>query len=303
MLFTQKLILVLVVFLLAVQNHLFAENMKLLSQAVLPFLAYASCLLFIYLISRFSLSMINPSRQEYAVGNTKTREQLSMYNSYLEALRSRANSNGEIILVSTDYGYIQMALNLYLTSLQKLNVSNYLFVTSDNDAAAALEQNGVAHFKMAEDKDGKKASRYESPAFKRKTHIKTKIVHEALMHGFTVLFTDVDVVFLKDPFSYLKYSTCDIQMQSDSQAGGNSSFYLAKPSRVAVSLHRVALETAARRPELSNQNVLNQAITQMVKQDTLKIKMLSLDQFHNGNTDFQHGHRMFFLVKTHARTV
>ena len=268
--------------------------MKLLSQAVLPFLVYASCLLFIYFISRFSLSMINPSRQEHAVENTKTSEELSIYNSYLDALSYRANSNGEIILVSTDYGYIQMALNLYLTSLQKLNLSNYLFVTSNNDAAATLEQNGVAHFKMVEDKDGKKASKYGSPAFKRKTHIKTKIVHEALMYGFTVLFTDVDIVFLKDPFSYLKCSSCDIQMQSDTHAGGNSGFYLARPSRAAISLHRVALETAALRPELSNQKVLNQAITQMVKQDTLKIKILSLDQFPNGNTYFEHGHRMFF---------
>ena len=288
-------ILVLVVIIVAVQTPLFSENMKLFLRAVTPLLVSTSCLLFIYFISRISFSMSNSSRQDYTnVVNTKISKLLSVQKSYLEALRTQANSKGEIILVSTDYGYIQMALNLYLTSLQKLNLTNYLFITSDNDAAAVLEQNGIAHFKIAEDKEGKKASNYGSTAFKRKTHIKTKIVHEALVSGFTVLFTDVDIVFLQDPFPYLKYSTYDIQMQSDTKAGGNSGFYLAMPSRAAISLHRVALETAARRPELSNQNVLNRVIRQMVKQDTLKIKMLSVDQFPNGNTYFQHGHRMFF---------
>ena len=265
--------------------------MRCLLRAV--FLVTAGCLFFTFFTGSDPFSTNRTDRQETATsGTNRNTEPVKRYDSFLDALKNQANSKGEIILVSTDYGYIQMALNLYLTSFQKLNINNYLYVTSADDAADVLDKNGIAHFRTDEDKDGKNASNFGTAAFKRKTHIKTKIVHEALLYGFTVRNTDVDIVFLQDPFPYLACSTCDIQIQSDN-AEANTGFYFARPTRAALRLHKMALELAARRPELADQDTMNWAMDQMTKQELLKVKTLSLDLFPNGKAYFEVGHRMF----------
>ena len=215
-----------------------------------------------------------------------------VYQSYLDALQRRADRNKVIVLVSTDFGYIHMALNLYFTSLKKLNIDNYLYLSSDAEAAEVLKKHGIAHYMMAQDKDGKSMSAYGTAAFRRKTHIKTKIILEALKLGFTVLIVDVDIVFLKNPFPFLSCGDCDIQIQSDGSEG-NSGFYLARPTKSAITLHKVALQTAARSPGLSNQKAVDRAMERMSRQGKIKIKMLSTEQFPHGNAYFERGHRMF----------
>ena len=50
------------------------------------------------------------------------------------ALKQRADQNGQIILLTIDNDYTEMAMNFYLTSLQKFNIENYLFLTTDTHA-------------------------------------------------------------------------------------------------------------------------------------------------------------------------
>ena len=50
------------------------------------------------------------------------------------ALKQRADQNGQIILLTIDNDYTEMAMNFYLTSLKKFNIENYLFLTTDTHA-------------------------------------------------------------------------------------------------------------------------------------------------------------------------
>ena len=50
------------------------------------------------------------------------------------ALKQRADQNGQIILLTIDNDYTEMAMNFYLTSLHKFNIENYLFLTTDTHA-------------------------------------------------------------------------------------------------------------------------------------------------------------------------
>ena len=50
------------------------------------------------------------------------------------ALKQRTDQNGNIILLTIDDDYTEMAINFYLTSLQKFKIENYLFVTTNTHA-------------------------------------------------------------------------------------------------------------------------------------------------------------------------
>ena len=218
----------------------------------------------------------------------RTRSQM-----YFEALKGRANEKGLVILVSTDYGVIDMAVNLYITSFKRLNISNYLFVSSDSQASRTLKEKDIAHFTYHSDgKDGKTVSNYGTAAFRKKTHIKTEIILEALKLGFTVLITDVDIVFIENPLPHLDCSDCDIQIQND-EVESNSGFYLARPTTACITLHRTALNMAVKSSWLSNQKTIDRTMEQMVRQGMIKRKILSLQQFPNGRIYFETGHRMF----------
>ncbi len=201
-------------------------------------------------------------------------------------------SNNTIILMSVDYGYTDLALNFYFTSLQKLNLGNYLYVGSDLRACEILNSFDVSCFNYIQDRNGGSSSPYDSMAFKRKTHLKTKIVLEALKQGLRVLIADVDIAFLKDPFQHMECADCDIQIQSDGREG-NSGFYLVLPTEASIRLHRQAWEQSLQKPRISNQKALDRNMERMVRDKEIRVKTLSKAQFPNGKVFFEEGKRVF----------
>ena len=227
-----------------------------------------------------------------AGGKRETTENEQQQGTFAQALRKQADDQGVIILASVDSGYIDMALNFYESSLKKLGLSNYLFVTSDSGAFKALSQRGIASFNYFDDKDAKKSSNYASAAFARKTHYKTKIVLEALKLGLTVLISDVDIVLFQNPFPFMPCRECDLQITSDKRIG-NSGFYLVRPTPGGIELHQKAWDNAKAKPNISNQKQLNKVAKKLQSEKKLKSCTLSLKQFPCGQTYFEEQHRMF----------
>ena len=58
--------------------------------------------------------------------------------------------------------------------------------------------------RYTEDRATDVASTYQSPDFIRKMNIRTEMILDALSVGFTVLHTDLDVVFIRNPIPDLK---------------------------------------------------------------------------------------------------
>jgi hypothetical protein len=207
-------------------------------------------------------------------------------------LKQQASWNDTIILSSVDSGYVDMAINLYFTSFRKFDIENYLFVGSDSDVCSTLSGFNITCFEYIHDKDGKNASRYGSTAFKRKTHLKTIIILEALLLGLQVLITDVDIVFLKNPLPYLTCYTCDIELSSDG-AEGNSGFYLARPTPAAIKLHCEAWNQGLVKPEFSNQKAIDRNMEKMLRNKQINVNNLDRRLYPNGRVYFEKGKRMF----------
>jgi len=210
-----------------------------------------------------------------------------------DMIRDRASVNGTIVLASVDSGYVDMAINLYFTSFHKFGIDNYLFVGSDSEVCGALSVFNIACFDYIHDKDARSSSSYYSKAFKRKTHLKTKIILEALKLELKVLITDVDIVFMKNPFLHIgQNDNFDIEISSD-VVEGNSGFYLSRPTPAAIKLHETAWKQGLEHPEISNQKAIDRNLEKMVRWKQLRVRNLDPKLFLNGRVFFEDGVRMF----------
>ncbi|KAK2142368.1 hypothetical protein LSH36_964g00005 [Paralvinella palmiformis] len=208
------------------------------------------------------------------------------------ALRKRASPNETIVLASVDSGYLDMAINLYVSSLRRFSIENYLFVGSDPAVCVALSALNITCVEYIRDRDAESASVYSSDAFKRKTHLKTKMVLEALRLGLSVLLVDLDVVFFANPLPLFACDACDLEISSDVIAV-NSGFYFARSTPAALKLHKNAWNYGLARPDVSNQKVIGQYLNRMKGRKEINVKHLDPEKYVNGKQFFYDGARIF----------
>lgn len=153
---------------------------------------------------------------------------------------------------------------------------------------------GIPVFYYSTEEAGHSSSRYNSPEFKRKTHIKTRIILDALKLNFTVVISDVDIVYIKNPLKHWPCPTCDLQVSSD-YVEANSGFYLVKPNAAGIKLHEEMLKRA--KPNNSNQKTLNPAITYMKKRREIKSETLTNRKWPCGIVYWENEKRMWSTDK------
>ena len=210
---------------------------------------------------------------------------------FRKMLYKRAFDN-TIVLISVDSGYLDMAVNFYLTSLNKFEINNYLFVGSDPYVCAELSRHNITCYQYTRDPDAGQASVYSSVAFKRKTHLKTKIVLEAMMNGLNVILSDVDIVFFKNPLPLFTCHTCDLEISSDI-IEAKSGFHFARPTLASLKLHKNAWNYGRAKSDVSNQKALNMYLKKMEKNNEIKIKYLDPKTYVNGKEYFDDGGSTF----------
>ena len=120
-----------------------------------------------------------------------------------EKLLAKYAKNNVIILAVTDFGYIEMAENLYESSFKRLNIDNYLFVCSHPMAEEYLTSRNIHAISLWNDSLSTKESLYNGEGYRNKTNFKTDSVFMSLSLGYTTLLVDVDIVFLQNPLPYL----------------------------------------------------------------------------------------------------
>jgi WD40 repeat protein len=108
-------------------------------------------------------------------------------------------------------------LNWYLT-IQKLNINNYIVFALDQPSYTFLKQHNINTFLV--DKENKlfteESHNFGSVGFIAICNEKPWVVNQVLKAGFHVVWTDTDIVWLKDPFPIFHYHRgVDMQIQSD----------------------------------------------------------------------------------------
>jgi len=121
-----------------------------------------------------------------------------------DAIASRASQDRYILLPMVDKGYVDLAFNLYETSLRPNNITNYLFVGVGNSTCGILHRQSVACFHYADNPFSGHATLWGTHSFNRKMTVRTDMVLVALSANFTVIHTDLDVVFPLNPIDEIK---------------------------------------------------------------------------------------------------
>ena len=113
--------------------------------------------------------------------------------------------NNTLILIPLNMGYLEFGLNL-LCSLRKLNITNYIFLAMDEMVFDVLLAKRIPvyvdkalPFVMSE------AGTFGEEKYHRLLCLKLLPVINLLKKGVNVLFTDADIVWLRDPTPHLRW--------------------------------------------------------------------------------------------------
>ena len=211
-------------------------------------------------------SMARPSMGRLS-GKSSTQiiktESPSPRKTFLENVAARASTKKDIIIAYVDSAFVDMALNFHTTSLQRHNITNYLFVSSDLKCCDTLRRSNLPCHVHKLDRSAELASQYGSRDFIRKMNYRTDVILEALENGYTVLHTDTDMVFLKNPFEYLRPLACDIAVMLEKPGLYNAGFVFVRPTRDGVAIYRRMRSDAATHPLMDDQTQLNYAISNL----------------------------------------
>ena len=94
------------------------------------------------------------------------------------ALQRFAGPDGILFLSAGDYGFRDVAVNLYRTSYAKFHLENHLFASFDADLCPLLSQEGANCEQYAQLNDTDHPSLFNTNAFKKKVLQLYKIIFE-----------------------------------------------------------------------------------------------------------------------------
>lgn len=177
-----------------------------------------------------------------------------------------ADEYGLVVLTASTFPYHTLLMNL-VCILRTLSVNNLLIAAFDDDTYRFAFVRGLAVFQAVPDMTVNTSSpettecAYGSICFRRVTKRKSRTVLNILKKGYHVLWTDVDVVWMKNPIAELinSYGAGVLAVQGNAPtrsepANGslriNSGFYLARSDNKTID----AFESITRHANVSNKS-------------------------------------------------
>ncbi|XP_076882001.1 arabinosyltransferase RRA3-like [Bidens hawaiensis] len=132
-------------------------------------------------------------------------------NPRLSKILEKVAVNKELI-VSLANSNVKPMLEVSVSSIKKAKIPNYLVVALDDGIADYCKENDVAYYMRDPDED------IDSVAKTGGNHavsgLKFRILREFLQLGYSVLLSDVDIVYIQNPFDHI-YRDSDVESMSD----------------------------------------------------------------------------------------
>lgn len=116
------------------------------------------------------------------------------------------------LIVALANSNVKTMLEVWFTNIKKVGITNYMVVALDDQIEEYCKANNVPVYKRDPD------SNIDSVAKTGGNHavsgLKFRILREFLQLGYSVLLSDVDIVYLQNPFDHL-YRDSDVESMSD----------------------------------------------------------------------------------------
>lgn len=139
-------------------------------------------------------------------------------NPRLAKLLEKIAVNHELIVTLAN-SYVKETLVVWFTNVKRVGITNYLVFALDEEIANLCQSNNVPVYKRDSiEVQGDQDGNFESIARNGGNHgvsgLKFRILREFLQLGYSVLLSDVDIVYLQNPFAHL-YRDSDVESMSD----------------------------------------------------------------------------------------
>lgn len=119
---------------------------------------------------------------------------------------------GKEVIVALANSNVKSMLEVWFNSIKKVGIPNYLVVALDDTIVEFCKENDVPVYKRDPDENvdfiGKSGGNHAVSG------LKFRILREFLQLGYGVLLSDVDIVYLQNPFDHL-YRDSDVESMSD----------------------------------------------------------------------------------------
>lgn len=119
---------------------------------------------------------------------------------------------GKELILALANSHVKSALKIWFTTIKKLAISNYLVVALDDEIFDLCTENEVPVYRR--DRDDYIDSIGKTGGSHAVSGLKFRVLREFLQLGYSVLLTDVDIVFLQNPFDHL-YRDADVESMTD----------------------------------------------------------------------------------------
>ncbi|XP_050367193.1 arabinosyltransferase RRA2-like [Argentina anserina] len=132
-------------------------------------------------------------------------------NPRLAQILEKVAVNKEII-VSLANSNVKEMLKVWFSNIKRVGIPNYLVVALDEEIARYCQENDVPVYKRDPDKGIDSVAR--TGGNHAVSGLKFHILREFLQLGYSVLLSDVDIVYLQNPFNHL-YRDSDVESMTD----------------------------------------------------------------------------------------
>lgn len=132
----------------------------------------------------------------------------------LEELAASVHRQREIAFAIISQEYIQIGLN-WVFAMRKIGLTNFLIIAGDQSTSTRLNAIGVKHVLATVDERALSPSFVSVTGFRAKglavSAFKFPVVQFLLKAGYTVVLSDADAVWLKDPMPHLRHADLSFQ--------------------------------------------------------------------------------------------
>ncbi|XP_057469553.1 arabinosyltransferase RRA3-like [Actinidia eriantha] len=116
------------------------------------------------------------------------------------------------LIVALANSNVKSMLEVWFTSIKKVGIRNYLVVALDDGIVDLCKSNDVPFYKRDPDEGMDTVAR--TGGNHAVSGLKFRILREFLQLGYSVLLSDVDIVYLQNPFDHL-YRDSDVESMTD----------------------------------------------------------------------------------------
>ena len=212
----------------------------------------------------------------------------------LNLLKLTANHDKNIMIAFGTKNYLKVLEN-FLFFVKKSGIKNFMLIAMDEITVEFAKSRGVTYYTFIDETISSEegSDSYTSSGFRHIVNQRSRIIVQILNLGYHILQSDLDVIWIKNPWPFFFKGDYDYEIQSDARVGFsetdpgapfkefvNSGIFYARGIPRMASFYQILISTIHDKPQIREQHLLNE----ILRDNVLKIRYRVLDPilFPNG---------------------